>query len=395
MPAQNVIPTTNMATMMNVEELMSMEERRRCTAENRRRSICKQVIWWTCVDKECYGCYFKTNAIVDMGTTEFKWDTIIAIGIWKQKKIWANSSILEQIEHIAIFLATRPKERRELSIFGAVRLTREEGRTIVRDKKKAFNFFAAINIKKVTYLDDCVTIIDESGEAKPSTFEFYIEFGTVHTAMVFDKLMVKLNEIRIKEDFTIINEISQRTKAGIVLSILGLGHIFKQQGFWELKDLPHIINFLETELRFNDMRMTHKIRGQHPAGQGVANQRESEDTEMMMNLEQTMEERMGIIMEEPSIVISEDSEEDILREYIESKRDENVEMMRLQQLQEDILIQDAQDDYATQLQEDAYTQDAMDWIHMNRMRMRAESSVTGEEENTIVRNVRQRLGNMV
>jgi hypothetical protein len=103
-----------------------------------------------------------------------------------------------------------------------------------------------------------------------------------------------------------------------------------------------------------------------------------------------MEERMGIIVEEPSIVISEDSEEDNLREYIESERDENVEMMRLQQLQEDILIQDAQDAFATQLQEDAYTQDALDWIHMNRMRMRSESSVTGEEE-TNLRNVRQRL----
>ena len=112
MPAQNVRPKTTMATMLNVEGLMTMEERRKCIGENRRRSICKQVIWWTCVDKECYGCYFKTNAIVDMGTTEFKWDTIIAIGIWKQKNIWANSSILEQIEHIAIFLATRPKERR-------------------------------------------------------------------------------------------------------------------------------------------------------------------------------------------------------------------------------------------------------------------------------------------
>ncbi len=96
--------------------------------------------------------------------------------------------------------------------------------------------------------------------------------------MVFDKLMVKLNEIRIKEDDTIINEISQRTKAGIVLSILGLGHIFKQQGFWELKDLPFITNCLETELRFNDMRMTHKVRGQHPSGQGIAEQIESEDS---------------------------------------------------------------------------------------------------------------------
>jgi hypothetical protein len=174
LPAQNVRPTSTMATMLNVEELMTIEERRRCMGENRRRSICKQVIWWTCKDKGCYGCYFKTKAIVDMGTSDVKGETIKAIGQWKHKKIWADSSILEQIEHIAIFLATRPKERRELAIFGAVRLTREEGRTIIRDKKKAFNFYATVNIKRITYLDDCATIVDESGEAEPSTFEFFI-----------------------------------------------------------------------------------------------------------------------------------------------------------------------------------------------------------------------------
>eukprot|EP00972_Heterocapsa_arctica_P062634 9236203-Heterocapsa_arctica.AAC.1 len=100
-------------------------------------------------------------------------------------------------------------------------------------------------------------------------------------AMVFDKLMVKLNEIRIREDYTIINEINIRTKANIVMSILGLGRIHRQQGFVELKDLPFIVGLIETELRFHDMRMTHKTRGQHPAGPSGTNLGEVEDTEIL------------------------------------------------------------------------------------------------------------------
>ncbi len=40
MPAQNVRPTITMAAMLNVEGLMTMEERMRCIGENRRRRIC-------------------------------------------------------------------------------------------------------------------------------------------------------------------------------------------------------------------------------------------------------------------------------------------------------------------------------------------------------------------
>ena len=325
-----------------------------------------------------------------MCTNDIKGETIIAIGEWACKKIWADSSSLEQIEHIAIFLASRPKERRELGRMGAVRLTREEGRTIIRDKKKACNFYAIVNIKRVVYLDDSATIVDESGDAYPSTFEFYIEFGTEHTAMVFDKLMVRLNEIRTREDYTIINEISQKTKASIVQSTLGLGHIYRQQGFVELSDLPHIVNFMETELRFHDMRMTHKTRGQHPAGPAGTNQWEDEDTEIMMAQVSPTEERMGLSIPEPTITIMEESEEEIMRDYIKSVMEEEAEMMREQQLQEDMLEQDAKDTFLRQLQEDTQTQDAMDWMHMSRMRMRAAESISGEEEVTTGRNVRQR-----
>ncbi len=43
-----------------------------------------------------------------------------------------------------------------------------------------------------------------------------------------------------------------------------------------------------------------------------------------------------------------------------------------------------------QLQEDILTQDAKDSRHMSRMRMRAAESISDEEEVTTARNVRQR-----
>eukprot|EP00972_Heterocapsa_arctica_P110584 16283103-Heterocapsa_arctica.AAC.1 len=62
-----------------------------------------------------------------------------------------------------------------------------------------------------------------------------------------------------------LSEINCRTKANIIQSILGLGHIFRQQRHPELSDLPDIVNYLETELRFSDMNdIVHKTRGQHP-----------------------------------------------------------------------------------------------------------------------------------
>ena len=154
--------------------------------------------------------------------------------------------------------------------------------------------------------------MNESGGAEPSTFEFFIEFGTEHTAMGFDKLMVKLNEIRAREDYTIINEINMRTKASIVQSILGLGHIYRQQGFIELRNLPHIVNLLETELRFHHLRMTHKTRGQHPAGPAGTNQWADEDTEIMMAQVPPMEERMNMPIPVPFITIVDESEEEII-----------------------------------------------------------------------------------
>eukprot|EP00972_Heterocapsa_arctica_P028220 4151402-Heterocapsa_arctica.AAC.1 len=44
-------------------------------------------------------------------------------------------------------------------------------------------------------------------------------------------------------------EITARTKAAIIESILGLGCIFAKEGFEELKDMPDIINEVEKGLR--------------------------------------------------------------------------------------------------------------------------------------------------
>eukprot|EP00972_Heterocapsa_arctica_P105162 15495983-Heterocapsa_arctica.AAC.1 len=65
----------------------------------------------------------------------------------------------------------------------------------------------------------------------------------------------------------LLDQLSIRTKAAIIESILGLGHIFKQQGYKELKDMPDIIHEMETDLRnYNTENYKHKIRGQQPDG---------------------------------------------------------------------------------------------------------------------------------
>eukprot|EP00972_Heterocapsa_arctica_P114125 16440880-Heterocapsa_arctica.AAC.1 len=76
--------------------------------------------------------------------------------------------------------------------------------------------------------------------------------------------MERLNANRTVQ-YSMLSEINCRTKANIIQSILGLGHIIRQQRHPELSDLPDIVNFLEPELRFFDMNdYVHKNRGQHP-----------------------------------------------------------------------------------------------------------------------------------
>eukprot|EP00972_Heterocapsa_arctica_P085124 12543161-Heterocapsa_arctica.AAC.1 len=74
--------------MLKVEELMTAEERRQCAAHTYILSQCGQTHWKVCEDGNCYGCYFKKNAIVDLRTTEEKGETIITIGLWARTRLW-------------------------------------------------------------------------------------------------------------------------------------------------------------------------------------------------------------------------------------------------------------------------------------------------------------------
>eukprot|EP00972_Heterocapsa_arctica_P054693 8059816-Heterocapsa_arctica.AAC.1 len=65
------------------------------------------------------------------------------------------------------------------------------------------------------------------GLGQANTFEFFIECSTTHYAMVFDRIMERLNGSRGRQDYTIIDEINQTTKANIMQSILGLGQIYR------------------------------------------------------------------------------------------------------------------------------------------------------------------------
>eukprot|EP00972_Heterocapsa_arctica_P013698 2021493-Heterocapsa_arctica.AAC.1 len=75
-----------------------------------------------------------------------------------------------------------------LSRLGAVRLSREEARTIIIMKKKAFNFFATVAVNKFVYVDDILIPVDQDNMAYASTFELFLEFGNDHCSKVFDKL---------------------------------------------------------------------------------------------------------------------------------------------------------------------------------------------------------------
>eukprot|EP00972_Heterocapsa_arctica_P068898 10179502-Heterocapsa_arctica.AAC.1 len=60
--------------------------------------------------------------------------------------------------------------------------------------------------------------------------------------------MDRLNADRPVQNYSILTEINCTMKANIIQSILGLGHVFRQQRHPELTDLPDIVNYLETEL---------------------------------------------------------------------------------------------------------------------------------------------------
>eukprot|EP00972_Heterocapsa_arctica_P068965 10191415-Heterocapsa_arctica.AAC.1 len=91
------------------------------------KSRCGQTNWTICRHADCYGRYFKKNAVVDFMTDDLKEEITKAIGGWKQSNFWIEASTRQKIEYLAYFLAARPAQRGILSKFGAVRLARTEG----------------------------------------------------------------------------------------------------------------------------------------------------------------------------------------------------------------------------------------------------------------------------
>eukprot|EP00972_Heterocapsa_arctica_P060531 8930096-Heterocapsa_arctica.AAC.1 len=118
-------------------------------------------------------------------------------------------------------------------------------------KKLPFNFFAVLEISKITYVDDVADV---------TALRLYLECGNDHYALYFYQIKRQMDGQRgMTED--ILDTISVRTKAAIIYSILGLGYIFKHKGYEELKDMPDIINDMEKYLRnFQPENFKHKNR---------------------------------------------------------------------------------------------------------------------------------------
>eukprot|EP00972_Heterocapsa_arctica_P046104 6801660-Heterocapsa_arctica.AAC.1 len=73
-----------------------------------------------------------------------------------------------------------------------------------------------------------MTPVDTDNMAYASSFELFLEYGNDHFATIFDRIQERLNKHRARIE-TLLNEINARTKANIILSILGLGQIYRQQ----------------------------------------------------------------------------------------------------------------------------------------------------------------------
>eukprot|EP00972_Heterocapsa_arctica_P113974 16440041-Heterocapsa_arctica.AAC.1 len=67
-----------------------------------------------------------------------------------------------------------------------------------------------------------MTPVDAEDMAFASTFELFLEYGNDHLAKIFDRIEERLNKRRIMK-YTLLNDINTRTKANIILNILGLG----------------------------------------------------------------------------------------------------------------------------------------------------------------------------
>eukprot|EP00972_Heterocapsa_arctica_P047143 6954834-Heterocapsa_arctica.AAC.1 len=106
-------------------------------------------------------------------------------------------------------------------------------------EKKAINFFATVAVKKFVYVDDMMTPVDSENMAYVSALELFMEYGNDHLATIFDRLLERFNKHRTVQ-YSLLSEINCRTQANIIQSILGLGHISRQQQHSELLDMPDI-----------------------------------------------------------------------------------------------------------------------------------------------------------
>ena len=111
-----------------------------------------------------------------MDTTTDREETEKIIGDWTKRAHWEKETMGRKIEHIAIFLASRPKERRRLSALGALRLNREEARSIIRKKTTAFTFFATVSTtismvpENTEVISLSIQMINQVEERRPTTF---------------------------------------------------------------------------------------------------------------------------------------------------------------------------------------------------------------------------------
>eukprot|EP00972_Heterocapsa_arctica_P036357 5350537-Heterocapsa_arctica.AAC.1 len=103
--------------------------------------------------------------------------------------------------------------------------------------------------------------------AYATAFELFLDYGNDRYSKIFDKQMERLNTNKTAQYYIMLSEINCTTKANIIQSILGLGHALRQQRHPELTDLPDNVNFLETELRFFNMRLCAQSPRAAPAGQ--------------------------------------------------------------------------------------------------------------------------------
>eukprot|EP00972_Heterocapsa_arctica_P035905 5281436-Heterocapsa_arctica.AAC.1 len=57
------------------------------------------------------------------------------------EKTWTEMSLMEQLGIIAVYMSDKPKERKLLSQFGAVRLSKEEAKDAIAGQIKPGNLF--------------------------------------------------------------------------------------------------------------------------------------------------------------------------------------------------------------------------------------------------------------